>query len=138
MIILSLVLASQTFVLPHNDYQMEQLRNSLLGLAGAGAGVVLVALVLRRYLPHTPLLSHMLLEPPTGEELESLAHREALVELEHLVGHRGHTTTPLLPSGKARFGSELIDVIADGEFVARGSEVEVVAVQGNRVVVRSV
>ena len=38
---------------------------------------------------------------------------------------------------KARFGDELVDVIADGEVVSRGQTVVVVAVHGNRVVVRS-
>lgn len=137
LVIASLVLASQTFVLPRNDYQVTQLRDSLLGLLAVGAGVVVLALVMRRVLPHTPLFSHMMLEPPSDAELEVLSHREALVDFDHLLGHTGHATTQLTPSGKARFGNELVDVIADGEVVSRGSEVRVVAVQGNRVVVRS-
>jgi membrane-bound ClpP family serine protease len=78
-----------------------------------------------------------MLEPPSGAELEDISHREALVNLDHLLGHQGTTTTQLTPSGKARFGHELVDVIADGEVIARGASVVVVEVQGNRVVVRS-
>jgi membrane-bound serine protease (ClpP class) len=137
LVILSLVLASQTFVLPRNEYQMTQLRDSLLGLIAAGAGVIVLAMLMRRYLPHSPLFSHMMLEPPSGAELEDLAHREAMVELEHLLGCKGLATTQLTPSGKARFGAELVDVIADGEVVGKGAEVVVIGVQGNRVVVRS-
>ena len=124
-------------MLPRNDYQIAQLQNSLLGLVGAGAGVVVLAMLMRRYLPHTPLFSHMMLEPPSDAELEVLSHREALVDFDHLLGHEGTATTQLTPSGKARFASELVDVIADGEVIARGAQVVVVAVQGNRVVVRS-
>lgn len=138
LMIISLVLASQTFVLPHNDYQMNQLQNSLLGLVGVSAGIVVLAMLMRRYLPHAPLFSHMMLEPMSDAELEVLSHRESLVDLEHLVGHEGRATTQLTPSGKARFGNELVDVIADGEVISRGAEVVVVAVQGNRVVVRSI
>jgi membrane-bound ClpP family serine protease len=138
LIIASLVLASQTFVLPHNDYQLAQLRDSLLGLIGVGAGIVVLAMLMRRYLPHAPFFSHVMLEPPSDAELEDLAHREALVDFEHLLGHQGVATTQLTPSGKARFGGQLVDVIADGEVIGRGSEVVVVEVQGNRVVVRSV
>jgi membrane-bound ClpP family serine protease len=47
------------------------------------------------------------------------------------------TTTQLTPSGKARFGHQLLDVIADGELIGRGAPVIVTQVQGNRVVVRS-
>lgn len=137
LVIASLVLASQTFVLPHNAYQFSQLQNSLLGLVGVGVGVVIAAMVMRRYLPHTPFFSHVILEPPSDAELEDLAHREAIVDFDHLLGHRGLATTQLTPSGKARFGNELVDVIADGEVVGRGAEVVVVAVQGNRVIVRT-
>ena len=135
--IASVVLASQTFVLPRNDYQMAQLQSSLLGLLGVSLGVVILAMLMRRYLPHSPLFSHMLLEPPSDAELEDLSRRKALVDLEHLMGHQGRAATQLTPSGKARFGNELVDVIADGEVISRGALVTVVAVHGNRVVVRS-
>ncbi len=137
LIITSLVLASQTFVVPHNDYQLAQLRDSLLGLIGVFAGVVVLAVLMRHYLPYTPFFNRVMLEPPSGAELEDLAHREALVNLDHLLGHQGTTTTQLTPSGKARFGQQLVDVIADGEVIGRGADVVVVEVQGNRVVVRS-
>ncbi len=137
LVIVALILASQTFVLPRNEYQMAQLQNSLLGLLGVGAGIVALAMIMHRYLPHTPLFSHMMLEPPSDAELEVISHREALVDFEHLLGRRGVATTQLTPSGKARFGNELIDVIADGEVISRGGAVVVVEVHGNRVVVRS-
>jgi membrane-bound serine protease (ClpP class) len=137
LIITSLVLASQTFVLPHNDYQLAQLQDSMLGLIAAGVGVAAIAMVMRRYLPHVPFFSNVMLEPPSGAELEDLAHRESIVDLDHLLGHEGVATTQLTPSGKARFGGQLVDVIADGEVIGRGAQVEVIEVQGNRVVVRS-
>lgn len=138
MVLASLVLASQTFIIPHNDYQVEQLRNSLLGLVAAGVALVGVGAVLRRYLPRTPMLGHMMLAPPSESELEDLAHREALADFAYLLGRRGRTTTQLTPSGKARFGSELVDVISEGDVVERGVEVEVVETTANRVVVRPV
>jgi membrane-bound ClpP family serine protease len=137
LVIASLVLASQTFVLPRNEYQMAQLQNSLLGLLGVGLGVVALAMLMHRYLPHTPLFSHMMLEPPSDAELEDLSHRESMVDLDHLLGCRGVATTQLTPSGKARFGNELVDVMAEGEVIGRGGEVVVVAVHGNYLVVRS-
>ncbi len=68
-------------------------------------------MLMRRYLPHTPLFSNMMLEPPSDAELEDLAHRESLVDFEHLLGHDGVAATQLTPSGKARFAGELVDVI---------------------------
>ncbi|MEX0978832.1 MAG: NfeD family protein, partial [Pirellulales bacterium] len=137
LILASLVLASQTFVVPHNEYQMRELRDSLLGLLAVGVAVGVLAMVMRRYLPHTPLFSNMMLEPPSDAELEDISHREAMVDLAHLLGNHGVATTQLTPSGKARFGNQLVDVIADSEVISRGTQVVVTEVHGNRVLVRT-
>jgi membrane-bound ClpP family serine protease len=137
LIIASLVLASQTFIIPANSYQLEKLRNSLLVFGGAVVTSIAAGAVIRRYLPHTPVLNRMLLAPPSGDELAALSQREALIELGHLVGQQGVATTPLMLSGKARFGDQLVDVIADGDAISRGSAVTVVEVSGSRVVVRA-
>jgi membrane-bound serine protease (ClpP class) len=136
LVISSLILASQTFVLPRNDYQLHQLRNSLLTLTGAGIGLVIAVAAMRRYLPHTPMLNNMVLAPPSSEEVSRINEREALARLDHLLGRHGVAFTPLVPGGKARIDEELVDVLTDGEFVDRGLPVEVVEVRGNRVVVR--
>ncbi|HVX15413.1 MAG TPA: NfeD family protein [Pirellulales bacterium] len=136
LVITSLILASQTFVLPRNDYQLHHLRNSLLMLIGAGIAVVAAAATMRRFLPHTPVLNNMVLAPPSSEEVSRINEREALARLEHLQGRRGVAFTPLVPGGKARIGDELVDVLTDGEFVDRGLPIEVIEVRGNRVVVR--
>jgi membrane-bound ClpP family serine protease len=137
LIIVSLVLASQTFVIPHDEYQLAQLRDSLLALLATGVGIAVAAMFMQRYLPHTPLLSNMMLDPPTGAELEDISHRESLVSFDYLVGETGIAITQLTPSGKARFDGRLVDVIADGEVISRGDSIVVTEVHGNRVVVRS-
>ncbi len=138
LVIVSLVLASQTFVLPRNAYQVAQLRNSLLLLTSAGAGVIVLAVLINRYLPHAPMFKRMMLAPPTEEELSAIHAREATARFEHLLGAHGTTTTPLLPSGKAKIADEIVDVIADGEVIERNQPVRVVEVRGNRVLVRQV
>ena len=140
MILASIVLASQTSgsIIPHNDYQFEQLQSSLLTIAGAGLGVIVVAAILRKRLPRSRLFGHLMLEPPAGEEAEIIRRREALVDFRELVGTRGTATTQLTPSGKARFGNTLVDVMADGEVIDRGAAIEVVEVRGSRVLVREV
>jgi membrane-bound ClpP family serine protease len=138
LVLASLILASQTFVWPRNEYQFDQLERSLLTIATAGIGLIVVAVFLRRRLPRSPLLGRMMLEPPAGEEAETIRRREALVDRDDLRGQRGTATTQLTPGGKARFGDMLVDVIADGEVIERGAKIEVVKVQGNRVLVKEV
>ncbi len=135
LVVLSLVLASQTFIVPRNPYQMAQFQQSMLTIAGAGVGIAATAVLAQRWIPRTPGLRHVVLAPLEGEEATDLSRREAMVDLADLLGKRGRTTTPLTPSGKARFGNLLIDVLTGGEALARGTPVEVVEVHGNRVVV---
>ena len=137
MILVSLILASQTFVLPGNAWQVTKLRDSLLMIAGAGVGVIVIGALVNRWLPHVPLLGGMVLRPPSGEEAEDLSRRESLVHFENLLGERGITTTQLTPGGKARFGEQLVNVIADGEMIPSGTAVVVEEVHGNRVLVRA-
>jgi membrane-bound ClpP family serine protease len=137
LIIAALVLASQTYIIPRNDYQMEHVRTSLLTIIGAAGGTVVVAAVMRRYLPHAPMFNRVLLAPMSGDELTELSRRESLGQFEHLLNKRGTAFTPLLPGGKARIGEQLVDVVTEGEFIDRGMPLEVVEVHGTKIVVRA-
>ena len=136
MILISIVLASQTFVLPRNGYQLAQTANSLLSIGLVGVGLVATGIVMRRYLPQTRMFQRFAVPPPSGEERESIEWNESVVHLDHLVGKEGITATPLSPSGKVRFDEKLVDVVSDGEIIAVDMEVIVELVAGNRVVVR--
>ena len=132
LVIASLVLASQSFVVPMNDYQMRQMQWSLLGLLGATAGVGLLAILVQRWLPATPGLRSVLLEPPAEPAFDD---GELLADL---IGVHGTTTSRLAPAGKARIGGEVREVTSDGGLVEPGEAVQVVAVRGGRLVVRAV
>ncbi|HEX5103783.1 MAG TPA: NfeD family protein, partial [Pirellulaceae bacterium] len=136
MVIVSIVLASQTFVVPANAYQLQQFPVSLLMVAAAMVGGIASIFVIRRFLPDTPYFNRMLLRPPEAEERLALSRREALASWEHLAGKRGVTLTPLVPAGKAQFGDELVDVVSNGEMLPKGTPVVIEEVAGSRVVVR--
>ena len=44
--------------------------------------------------------------------------------------------TDLRPAGKAEFGYVAADVVSNGDFIARGTKIIVVSVNGNRIVVK--
>lgn len=138
MILASLVLATQTFVLPRTETQMIELRHSLTIVAAATLIVVGTSIALRRYLPHAPFFHRLLLHPTPEEELLDLDAREALADFSHLVGQQGTATTNLMPAGKAEFDGQLVDVIAEGLPVERGAAIVVVKARGSRVMVRAV
>ncbi len=58
-------------------------------------------------------------------------------ELAALAGQSGQSLSPLRPAGVALIGGQRVDVVTNGEFIEPETEVEVVAVEGSRVVVRS-
>jgi membrane-bound serine protease (ClpP class) len=136
MVLFSLVLASQTFVIPHTEAEFEQVTESMGLVVAAGVGMVVLALALRKFLPKAPIFNRLVLEPPAPEERITLSHREATADFSHLVGRVGEAITDLLPAGKALIDEELIDVIAQGEPIDRGQAVVVVSAHANRVVVR--
>jgi len=139
MVIASLVLASMTSNwIDSSTVAFAELRSSMSIVVGSGAGILVFGMLARRYLPHAPMFNRVMLAPPEGQELAELSDRESMVDYDHLLDQQGQTTTQLTPSGKARIGNELIDVIADGEVIELGATIEVVEVRGNRVVVRSV
>ncbi len=129
----SIVLASQTFIIPRNAYQFEQFPQSLLILVSGGVGLGLGVIVLSRFLDRAPLLRHMMLPPPGSALTDDSNSNRDYARLLH---QRGVAATPLMPSGKARFGTMLVDVVTDGIAIDAGTPLEVVQVTGHRVVVQ--
>jgi membrane-bound serine protease (ClpP class) len=97
---------------------------------GVIGGVSVVAAGAMLYwLPKSRLGRKMVLEHSQAEAISQKDRSE-------LVGRRGITVTPLRPIGRVRFGSDEVDVMTEGEYVDSSQEVEVMSVEGTRVVVR--
>jgi membrane-bound ClpP family serine protease len=135
MVVLSIVLATQTFLIPRNSRELAQLPISL-GIACAAFGGTLVGLfLLRKFLPNAPFFKRLMLEPPASTSPFE-EERQGGEEFDVRVGQRGTAISRLVPSGKARIGRKYVDVITDGLIVDPQTEIEVVEVAGNRVLVR--
>ena len=80
----------------------------------------------------------IVLSPTPEEDLIDLDYRESLADYSHLIGQVGTAATNLMPSGKADFNGELVDVITEGLPIDRGTSVIVTKTRGNRVLVRAV
>jgi len=128
MVLASLVLASQTFIIPRNPYQLQQFQNSLVVLVVALVGLCSIAGVLVRWL-------HEVNRP---KDAELIRESEKLADYAYLLGREGTAMTPLVPSGKAMFGVETVSVVTDCEMVESGAPIRVVDVRGYRVVVQKI
>jgi membrane-bound serine protease (ClpP class) len=96
------------------------------------------AILVTMYLPHIPFLNHMVLKPAPAEvETASATSLSNSGPIEFL-GAMGVAVTPLRPSGKAQFGGQFLDVIAEGDFIAPGGRVQVVEIEGMRIVVKAI
>ena len=58
-------------------------------------------------------------------------------ELVKLVGKSGKSITPLRPAGAVLINDQRVDVVTLGDYIDADVEIEVILVEGNRVVVRS-
>ncbi|MEX2198001.1 MAG: NfeD family protein [Burkholderiales bacterium] len=94
---------------------------------------LLASLLLLRYLPRLPFGRQFVLQ--TG--LDAAQGYASAPEHDHaLLGKRGRTTSPLHPAGIVEIEGERVDVVSDGELIDAGELIEVVRVDGNRIVVR--
>ena len=100
-------------------------------------GAMVLAFLIAKFLPQVPYANRMMLAPPTDQANVESALPGANAALE-LLGAIGASTTALRPAGVVRFGDQFVDVVSDGGFIPAGTRVQVIAVEGTRIVVKEV
>jgi membrane-bound serine protease (ClpP class) len=122
----------------------------VLGMTGAGDTAVVVVgavwrvliallvallagLVLLRFLPRLPFARRLVLATDLGT---GPAYGSAPAADQRWRGQHGRAATVLRPAGIADFDGERVDVVSDGELIEPDTPIEVVHVDGNRIVVR--
>ncbi|MBI3031527.1 MAG: nodulation protein NfeD [Candidatus Rokubacteria bacterium] len=91
-----------------------------------------VAVALLRVLPRLPFGRRLVLEAELPAEKGYASAPEAD---RAWLGKRGTAVSGLRPAGIARIDGERVDVVSDGEFIDPGEPIEVIRVDGNRIVV---
>ena len=95
------------------------------------------AFLLAWYLPSIPYANRLILPPPRDDE-DSWEGAGPMTSYSGLLGAMGVAATPLRPAGKAQIGEDFLDVVAEGDYVNAGSRVQVIEIEGNRIVVKEV
>ena len=132
-----LVLALQDFTIPTGPAQFRAFGLNVLTVFGsfAAAGVLMVVLV--RYMPALPLLNRLVLRHDLAAAHAGELGQTRTPGLAGMVGRAGVALTTLRPAGRAEFGDAELDVVAEGEFIEKGTRIEITEVRGSRVVVRA-
>jgi membrane-bound ClpP family serine protease len=139
-----LVLVSLALVTVEKKPETTQEWMSLLGVVGtfalAFAAAVPLAIALAWYLPSIPYVNRIILKPEAerAEELGEQLSDAVRPEIAALMGAIGVAATPLRPAGKVQFGEEFVDVVAESGYVVPGTTVQVIEIEGNRIVVKEV
>jgi len=102
-----------------------------------GVTIVLACIaipLITKFLPDTPFFRFIALAraQPRGP---SFNQRTVSSPAAISVGENGVALSVLRPSGNARFGEAIVDVITRGEFIEPESPVRVLAIEGSRIVV---
>ena len=133
----SLILAGQDFVVPRTDFEQEAFQANLATVFGGLILSTVAVVLLARYLPRTRTFQlRLALERP----LAAAVHASGVPDLsaEAAPGQAGRAMSILRPAGRARFGDRYLDVVSEGQFIEPGVPIEVLRVEGNRVIVRPV
>lgn len=112
------------FSLPTLQGTWDAIKIGTFVLAGGMLAALIGIAFLLRYLPSLPGTRNLVLANPGGAAVAP-AMREPYPDTA-LVGDVGIVTGALRPGGQARFGSEIVEVQSQGEYVDAGRKVQVI------------
>jgi membrane-bound serine protease (ClpP class) len=125
---------------PQDAIAWNEFTWGVISLAVGFTGFIIVVWLLSKYLPRIEFLSGLSLVPTgakQGTEFEvSMTASPESKTATIAIGDTGEVVSKLRPTGKARFGDAIVDVVAKGDFIDKGTKVEIIQIHGNRVVVK--
>ena len=102
-------------------------------------GAFLIAFLTATYIRKIPILNRMTLPGVAEKDEESpLDNILGAAKAAGLLGAIGVSATVLRPAGTVRIGDEFVDVVTEGGYIPSGTRVQVVEVEGTRIVVKEV
>ena len=144
LILISLVLARQNFIIPEFDWQWSLFRRNLLFVSLSLAGALSLIGVLMVALPHSRLFGRLVLKgkSPAAELSSSKAQEPpdteegAASEGDISPGMRSTALTDLRPVGKAMFDGIEYIVRTEGDYIEKNETIVVLWKEGMNIVVR--
>lgn len=125
---------------PQDAIAWHEFTWGVIGLAAGFVGFIIVVALLSKYLPRIEFLSGLSLAPtvpkPGGNMQISMSTPVERTTVSVKIGDSGEVVSKLRPTGKAKFGEAIVDVVAEADFLDKGTKVEIIEIHGNRVVVK--
>ena len=59
-------------------------------------------------------------------------------DMEYLIGKKGEAVTDLKPSGKGEFDGVKLDILSEGDYIKKGTTLEITEIKNNKIFVREV
>lgn len=124
---------------PETSQEWMSLAGTVVTFGLVLLAAVPLAIAVAWYLPSIPYVNRLILKPAVehGDEFGEPAE-SARPDMNAFLGAIGVAATPLRPAGKVQFGEEFVDVVAQSGYVVPGTRVQVIEVEGNRIVVKEV
>ncbi len=143
MLFVSVVMASQDFIVPQSTGQWNHLLTTLVVILASSCVFVIGAVFISRKFGSIPVLGSLSLKPPVDDEMGSTLDKESGKPIPQThpnvsVGDWGVAESLLRPAGRASFQGNSIDVVSDGSFLDPGTQIRVVSISGNRIVVAEI
>ncbi len=121
---------------PGSSTSLQALRTGMtvtvLGMV-TGGGIILL---LMRYFKITPGLRRFALAPGIAPNIISVYARNTNQRDTLFPGAIGRAMTDLRPAGKARFGENLVDVMAENEYISANAVITISSLHENRIWVK--
>ncbi len=114
------------------DYNI--IGTAIIQLAVALSGAFVLILILAKFLPKSNAFKRLVLAEEENAEKGFVSYPSA----KELIGTEGIALTDLRPAGSAEINDKRYDVVADWDYIVRGKKVEVIRVEGIKVVVKEV
>jgi len=127
---------------PQTQLDWQLFTNGVLGISFGFIGFVVLAWLVTKHLHKLEFLSGLMLAPSAakrGSEFEvSMTAPPESKTITVNIGDIGEVVSTLRPTGKAKFADAMVDVVAEAEFLDKGTKVKIIEIHGNRVVVKAV
>ncbi|MFA8344113.1 MAG: nodulation protein NfeD [Rhodothermaceae bacterium] len=95
---------------------------------------LLIILILWKYLPKTAMFKKLVLD----DNIDATSGYTTDEKYQHLMEKEGIAHTDLRPAGTAIFENKKIDVVTEGDYVEKSSNVKVIHIEGSKIVVRKI